>query len=65
VYSVRGEYGRRGVGRPVAQKGDPGEEVRKHLAAYYAAISATDEQIGRVLDALKKSRPGPHSEAGE
>lgn len=28
------------------------EEIRKHLAAYYAAISATDDQIGRVLKAV-------------
>lgn len=29
--------------------------VRKHLADYYATISHTDDQIGRVLEALKKS----------
>ncbi len=29
------------------------EEIREHLAAYYAATTATDEQIGRVLDALR------------
>lgn len=28
------------------------DEIRQHLAAYYAAISATDDQIGRVLGAL-------------
>jgi arylsulfatase A-like enzyme len=28
------------------------EEVRKHIAAYYAATSATDDQIGRVLKGL-------------
>lgn len=28
------------------------EEIRKHIAAYYAATSATDDQIGRVLKAL-------------
>ncbi|MFT6794360.1 MAG: arylsulfatase A-like enzyme [Rubritalea sp.] len=29
--------------------------VRKHLADYYATISHTDDQIGRVLEALKKT----------
>ncbi len=29
--------------------------VRKHLADYYAAITHTDAQIGRILDALEKS----------
>lgn len=29
------------------------EEVRAELAAYYAAISGMDEQIGRIVDALK------------
>lgn len=28
------------------------EEIRQHIAAYYAATSATDDQIGRVLNAL-------------
>jgi arylsulfatase A-like enzyme len=28
------------------------EEIRQHIAAYYAATSATDDQIGRVLKAL-------------
>ncbi len=28
------------------------EEIRKHIAAYYAATSATDDQIGRVLKAV-------------
>lgn len=30
------------------------EEIRQHLAAYYAATSATDDQVGRVLKALAK-----------
>jgi len=29
--------------------------VKEHLAAYYAMITHTDYQIGRILDALKKS----------
>ncbi len=29
------------------------DEVRAELAAYYAAISGMDEQIGRIVDALK------------
>ena len=29
--------------------------IRTHLAEYYAIISHMDEQIGRVLDALKRS----------
>lgn len=28
------------------------EEIRQHIAAYYAATSATDDQIGRVLKAV-------------
>ena len=32
------------------------EEIRKHIAAYYAATSATDDQIGRVLKALNDLR---------
>jgi arylsulfatase A-like enzyme len=31
------------------------EEIRKHIAAYYAMISHVDAQIGKVLDALRKS----------
>lgn len=31
------------------------EEIRQHIAAYYAMISHLDAQIGRVLDALEKS----------
>jgi len=31
------------------------EEVRKHIAAYYAMITHLDAQIGRVLDALKET----------
>jgi arylsulfatase A-like enzyme len=31
------------------------EEVRKHMAAYYAMISEVDYHIGRVLDAVEKS----------
>jgi arylsulfatase A-like enzyme len=30
-------------------------EIRKHIADYYATISHTDAQIGRILTALKKS----------
>lgn len=31
------------------------DEVRDHIAAYYAVISHTDAQIGRILDALEKT----------
>jgi arylsulfatase A-like enzyme len=31
------------------------EEVRQHIAAYYAMITHLDAQIGRVLDALKET----------
>jgi arylsulfatase A-like enzyme len=31
------------------------EEVKKHISDYYAMITATDVQIGRILDALKNS----------
>jgi arylsulfatase A-like enzyme len=31
------------------------EEVRRHLAGYWAMIAEVDAQIGRVLDALEKS----------
>lgn len=31
------------------------EEIRRHIAAYYAMISEVDHQIGRVLDALERS----------
>lgn len=31
------------------------KEIKKHLADYYALISYTDAQIGRVIDALKSS----------
>lgn len=31
------------------------EEIRQHLADYYAMISHIDEQLGRLLDALKRS----------
>lgn len=31
------------------------DEVRKHLADYYAAITFTDAQVGRILDALKET----------
>ena len=31
------------------------DEVKKHIADYYAVISHDDYQIGRILDALKKS----------
>ena len=31
------------------------EEIRKHIADYYACISWADDNIGRVFDALKKS----------
>jgi len=31
------------------------EEVRRHIAEYYACITHLDEQIGRVLDALKRA----------
>jgi arylsulfatase A-like enzyme len=31
------------------------EEIRRELAAYYAVISHLDEQIGRVLDALRET----------
>lgn len=31
------------------------QAVRKHLADYYAMITHTDAQIGRILDALEKS----------
>jgi arylsulfatase A-like enzyme len=32
------------------------EDVRDELAAYYAVISGMDEQIGRILEALKATR---------
>ncbi len=32
------------------------EEIRKHIAEYYAAITHLDAQLGRVLEALKRSR---------
>lgn len=32
------------------------DAVRQHLADYYAAIMFVDEQVGRLLDALEKSR---------
>lgn len=31
------------------------QEVRKHLADYYAVMTHTDVQIGRILDALEKT----------
>ncbi len=31
------------------------DEVKKHISNYYAMITATDVQIGRILDALNKS----------
>lgn len=31
------------------------EKVREHLAAYYAIITHTDAQIGRILEALKRT----------
>ncbi len=31
------------------------EEIRRHIADYYAAITHTDAQIGRILDALEKT----------
>lgn len=31
------------------------EEIKKHIADYYAVISHTDKQIGRIINALKKS----------
>ena len=31
------------------------DEVRKHIADYYAMVSHDDYQVGRILDALKKS----------
>jgi arylsulfatase A-like enzyme len=31
------------------------DEIRKHIAEYYAAITHLDAQIGRVLEALKRS----------
>lgn len=31
------------------------DEIRKHIADYYAVISHDDKQIGRILDALKKT----------
>jgi len=31
------------------------EEIRKHIAAYYAMITHVDAQIGRVLEALKET----------
>jgi arylsulfatase A-like enzyme len=31
------------------------EEVKKHISDYYAMITATDVQIGRILDELEKS----------
>jgi arylsulfatase A-like enzyme len=31
------------------------EEVRRHIAGYYAMISEVDAQIGRVLDAIERS----------
>lgn len=31
------------------------DEVRRHIAAYYAMISEVDHEIGRVLDALDRS----------
>jgi arylsulfatase A-like enzyme len=37
------------------------EAVRKHLADYYAAITHTDAQIGRILDALERSGRGDNT----
>lgn len=37
------------------------EEIKKHIADYYAMISHTDKQIGRILDALKKSGKLDHT----
>jgi arylsulfatase A-like enzyme len=34
------------------------EEVRKHLADYYAMITHLDAQVGRVMDAVDAS---PHA----
>jgi arylsulfatase A-like enzyme len=31
------------------------EEIRRHLAAYYGMISHLDEQVGRILQALKET----------
>jgi arylsulfatase A-like enzyme len=31
------------------------EEIKKHISDYYAMITATDVQIGRILDELEKS----------
>ena len=31
------------------------EEIRRHIAAYYAMITHVDEQIGRILDTLKET----------
>ena len=31
------------------------DEIKKHIAAYYAMVTHTDAQIGRILDALEKS----------
>lgn len=33
-------------------------EVRKHIAAYYGMVSEVDHQIGRILDAVERSRGG-------
>jgi arylsulfatase A-like enzyme len=37
------------------------DEIKKNIADYYASISHTDEQIGRILDALKKSGRFDHT----
>src|SRR5262249_20207165 len=31
------------------------EEMRRHLADYYACISCLDHHVGRILDALKET----------
>jgi len=47
---------------PNAPRGNyPASEIHNSRAAYYAAISFVDEQIGRVLDALEKRGEREHT----
>ncbi len=39
----------------------PADEIRRHIADYYAMISHLDHQIGRVLDALDASGRGKNT----
>jgi arylsulfatase A-like enzyme len=42
------------LNRPNADLDNPHPQARQHVKNYFAAVTGTDEQFGRVLDALKE-----------